>query len=148
MTGFNHGMTGAVIALAVKNPAAAVLLSFISHYVIDSIPHFGFKQEVVLGKKFNIFHTADFLISVGLMIILALLFPHQKFLIWACMITAAAPDAIWWFYRRTVKDWPKGLDRFTAWHFRVGERAHTGHFYYDASWFLLMWAIVIIFKIR
>src|ERR1051325_2003067 len=108
MTGFNHGMTGAVIALTAKNPVLAVPLSFLSHYLIDFIPHFGFVQEEVLEKRFNLSLKFDFLFALFMMLILAIIFPGHKILIWACMIAAALPDIIWWFYRRTVKNWPHG----------------------------------------
>jgi hypothetical protein len=145
MTGFNHGMTGAVIALSVKQPALAIPLSFASHYATDFVPHFGFKLKDVLGRKFNLFTIADFVFSLGLMAGLGLMFPEQRTLIWACMIAAAIPDIVWWFYRSSVRNWPKGLDRFTAWHFNSNHHVH--HFYYDAAWFAAMWAIVLIIKL-
>jgi hypothetical protein len=80
------------------------------------------------------------------MIVLAFLFPERKFLIWACMVAAAIPDIVWWFYRKTVKEWPGGLDRFTTLHFKINDLSHTGHAYYDILWFLVAW-IVIIFKL-
>jgi hypothetical protein len=148
MTGFNHGMTGAVIALAVKKPELALPLAFISHYVTDLIPHFGFEQKKVLGRAFNRFLAADFLLAVVSMIILALLFPAHILLIWSCMILAAAPDIIWWFYRKSVKAWPEGLDKFTAWHYRINNRFHVNHLYFDVTWFGLTWAIAIWFKVK
>lgn len=149
MTGFNHGMTGAVIALSVKRPELALPLSFISHYAADLIPHYGFVQKDVLDKKFNRFLLADFLIALASMAIVAVLFPHKLLLVWSCMIIAALPDIVWWFYRKTVKSWPRGLDKFSAWHFKINnDFAHVSHLNYDAAWFGLMWAIVIWFKIR
>ncbi len=41
MTGFNHAVTGALIAGAVGNPFLAIPLAFASHFVLDAIPHFG-----------------------------------------------------------------------------------------------------------
>ena len=106
MTGFNHGMTGAVIALTVKNPAVAVPLSFASHYLQDLIPHWNYGVSREAAKKDNFFTTrfnlsllADFCLSVTLMIVLALLFPAHKWLIWVCMVVAASPDLVWAYYR-------------------------------------------------
>jgi hypothetical protein len=45
MTGFNHGMAGAVIALTVKQPVLAVPLAFLSHFATDMIPHFGLDEK-------------------------------------------------------------------------------------------------------
>lgn len=106
MTGFNHGITGAVIALSVKNPYVAVPLSFVSHYFQDLIPHWDYgvsrktdKTGIFFTKKFNLTLLADFCLSVALMVVLALLFPAHKWLIWACMIAAASPDLAWGYYR-------------------------------------------------
>lgn len=145
MTGFNHGMTGAVIALAVKQPILALPISLASHYITDMIPHFGFKQHIVLGKKFNIFHSVDFVLSVVFMIVLGMMFPSSRLLIWACMVAAAIPDILWWFHRRTVKDWPAGLDRFSAWHYKINDKSHQQHLYYDLVWLGAAWAIVLHF---
>ena len=144
MTGFNHGMTGAVIALAIRQPAAAIPLSFISHYAADYIPHFGLPQHEVLGSKFNKLLAADFIIGLICLVTICLLFPSQWPLVLACMAAATSPDLIWWFYRKTVKAWPAGLDSFTAWHYGVNMKSHVGHWYYDAIWFIGMWLVILI----
>lgn len=106
VTGFNHGITGAAIALTIKNPLLAVPLSFISHYFQDLIPHWDYgvsrqadKKGVFFTKKFNMSLLGDFILSVTLMIVLAILFPTHKWLIWACMVAAASPDLVWAYYR-------------------------------------------------
>jgi hypothetical protein len=146
MTGFNHGMTGAVIALTIKQPALAVPLAFISHFVCDAIPHFGFQLKDVLSRKFNLFHIGDFLLALILMIVFGLLFRRQIWLIWACMVAAASPDIAWWLNRRSVKSWPASLDRFSKWHFGISR--HVRHLYFDAVWFALMWLVIIWIKLR
>ncbi len=141
-------MTGAVIALAVINPYLAIPLSLASHYATDLIPHYGFRQSEVLEKSFNKYLALDFVLSVFLMGILGLLFPQQKWLIWACMIVAAIPDLAWWFYRKSVKEWPKGLDRFTAWHFRLNARSHIDTPVYDGLWLVASVAVVFAFYLQ
>ena len=148
MTGVNHGMTGAVIALTIKQPALAVPLSFISHYITDMFPHYGPPLSEVLGRKFNIFHIVDFFFSLMLMAILGILFPSHIWIIWACMIAAAIPDGIWWFYRKTVKKWPISLDRFTRFHLSINVRTHQKHLYFDAIWFAAMWLAVLLIKFQ
>lgn len=51
MTATNHALTGAVIALAVKQPALAIVLAFLSHYILDSLPHFGLPKSVELQER-------------------------------------------------------------------------------------------------
>jgi len=123
-------------------------LAFISHFLADTIPHYGFSQKDVLGRKFNIYLQFDFVFSLLLMVVLAMMFPDRLFLIWACMILAAAPDIIWFFYRGSVKEWPKGLDRFTAWHFSLNAESHVTNIYYDIGWFVAMMTILIFLSIR
>jgi hypothetical protein len=102
MTGFNHGMTGAVIALAVKRPELAVPLAFLSHFAQDAIPHFDYFQgktgEGILKGKFNVLLSVDFFSSILLMVILGIAFPDHRWLIWSCMIAAASPDLIWGYH--------------------------------------------------
>lgn len=99
-------MTGAIIALTVKNPLVAVPLSFASHYLQDLIPHWNYGVSREAAKKDNFFTTrfnlsllADFCLSITLMIVLAFLFPAHKWLIWSCMVVAASPDLVWAYYR-------------------------------------------------
>lgn len=40
MTATNHALTGALIALAIKKPEFAIPLAFMSHFVVDMIPHY------------------------------------------------------------------------------------------------------------
>lgn len=125
MTGFNHGMTGAAIALTVRQPVLAVPLAFASHYAQDIVPHWdygtGRKDGKIMSRKFNQILIGDFGLSVILMIVLGGLFPAQKWLIWGCMVAAASPDLAWGYYQVYVKqikrhkvnlDW---LSRFHQW---------------------------------
>ncbi len=148
MTGLNHGLNGAIIALVVKQPYLALPMSVIGHYVSDFVPHYGVSQDQVLEPKFNRFVKIDFLLSLVAMGILALLFPDHKLLIWGCMILSAIPDAIWWFYRKTVKKWPSGLDKFSAWHFKVNQRSHVDYLYFDVGWLVLAIAAIFYIKLK
>ena len=112
MTGTNHAMTGAVIAFTIKNPAVAVPAAFISHYLQDLIPHFGMSETKLFKRKFNIVLVSDFLLSIGLMVLLAVLFPAHKWLIWACMVAAACPDLAWAYYRLYIERIKKQIPHY------------------------------------
>ena len=144
MTGFNHGLNGALIALVVKQPALAIPLSFASHYATDAVPHFSFASDELLGRKFNRFIKADFTFSIFLMVVLGALFPAHAFLIWACMIAAAIPDIVWWFYRKSAKSWPEGLGKFSSYHSRLNGKVHVSHFYFDTVWFVLVFGLILL----
>ncbi len=126
MTGTNHAITGAVIALTVKQPAIAVPLSFISHFFQDLVPHFDFfsgpNQEHLFERKFNIVLITDFLLSVTLMVVLAFLFPAQKWLIWGCMVAAACPDlaqAYYHLYLGKIKKQKPNFDPISKLHYKL-----------------------------
>lgn len=147
MTGTNHGMTGAVIALLVKEPALAVPLSFVSHFICDAIPHFGLGPgDELFDRKFNITLASDFLVAVSIMIILGALFPAQRWVIWACMIVAASPDLMWAYYHlyvqkikhRRAKFGP--LARFHSW---IQWSQTPAGWFVDIGWFILMGGLIL-----
>lgn len=47
MIATNHALTGAAIAVVIKQPILAIPLAFVSHFICDAIPHFG------VDLKFN-----------------------------------------------------------------------------------------------
>jgi len=153
MTGTNHGMTGAVIALTVKQPLLAIPLSFFSHFVCDMIPHFGVKDkpgepdDELFKTKFNIILICDFLIAVSLMVLFGYWFPEQKWTIWACMVAAAIPDALNAYSRlylervKKVKYNPK--EHFTA---RIQWSQTYKGAYVEIVWFISMWALILTYR--
>jgi hypothetical protein len=146
MTGFNHGMTGAVIALSVKQPLLAVPLAFLSHFATDLLPHFGVEKEAILKREFNIILVLDFLFAVFLMIILAILFPDQILLIWACMIAAAAPDLMWAYHRLYIAHYKKRPMRFgtvARFHQKIQWSQTMPGIFIEAGWFILMGLIIL-----
>ena len=94
-------MTGAIIALWVKQPVLAVVLAFTSHFVLDIIPHFGLNEKDVFRRNAHwLFRTVlgiDTLLTILLLIIIPQL-ASQKVawgIILASMIAAILPDAMW-----------------------------------------------------
>lgn len=145
-------MTGAVIALSLKNPAVAVPLSLISHFAQDTLPHWNYGVSRDHGKteffnhKFNLTLLADFLLSIILMVILAIMFPSQKWLIWFCMIAAAAPDLMWAYYRLYLEHMKKKvpkLDLLAKFHARVQWSQTSKGLYIELLWFILTGIIIL-----
>jgi len=101
MTATNHVMTGAVIALVVKQPALAIPLAFASHFVLDAIPHFGiYENDVIKRNRHWLFRTVlgiDIPLMLGLLVVIPYLAAGK--LAWgivlASMIAAILPDSIW-----------------------------------------------------
>lgn len=78
MTATNHYLTGVAIATIVPNPIIALPLAFISHFILDVLPHFGDKDYRQKLPKFYWIWRIDFVILCG-------------FLIWTFM------SLPWWF---------------------------------------------------
>ncbi len=145
-------MTGAVIALVVKEPTLAIPLSFVSHFVCDAIPHFGVKDDPangdseVFSKKFNIILITDFLLAVSIMALLGFyLFPEHKWVIWFSMIAAAIPDITNVYHRiylERYKNVPYEPDKhFTS---RIQWSSTYKGAYVEAAWFALMAYIIFL----
>lgn len=147
MTGTNHGLTGAVIALLVKEPVLAVPLSLASHFACDAIPHGGlFPGEKLFDRRFNWTLAADFTFAVILMVILGILFPAQRWLIWACMIAAASPDLMWAYYHlyvEKIKGRKSTLDPLTRFHSWIQWSQTPAGYLVEIAWFVLMSMVLI-----
>jgi hypothetical protein len=146
MTGFNHGITGAVIALTVKQPVLAVPLAFLSHFATDMIPHFGLDEKELFKRRFNTILVVDFLFAIFLMVMLAILFPAQKWLIWVCMIAAASPDLMWAYHRLYIehlKKRPVKLGRLGHFHSKIQWSQTITGALGEAIWFLIMGIIIL-----
>lgn len=93
MTATNHVLTGAIIGLAVSNPFLAVTAAFLSHFVLDALPHYGNKN--LTSRLFINVLLADSLVAGTFLLSLAILQPLQWQLAFICGIAAASPDLMW-----------------------------------------------------
>ncbi len=100
MTFTNHFLTGSLIAKALPWPVA-IPLAFASHFLLDSLPHFGFKQHSVRNRRlFYVIEFVDFSLA-GILILWLLLSRHYMMV--ACGLIAFSPDSVW-IYRYIFKD--------------------------------------------
>lgn len=90
MTATNHALTGAVIALAINEPWLAIPLAFLSHFAIDAIPHWDYaiNRKRPYDSRFIEPHffkllSADLVLAFIMFVLLAVIFPADKWLIWA-----------------------------------------------------------------
>lgn len=108
MTATNHALTGAAIALVVKQPALAIGLALLSHFVIDAVPHYNPPQinkrtfvdyttgwaRKFTNKSFKIIFTTDMALLFVSMVALPFVLTGQvaSWTIFACMLAAVSPD--------------------------------------------------------
>jgi hypothetical protein len=103
MTLVNHGLVGVAIALTLKEPALVLPLSLGSHFVLDLLPHFGFKDwhhRQRHKKLFEIVTATDILLTALLLVFLAFNF---SWIVFAAAFLAVSPDLIWG-YRFVIKE--------------------------------------------
>lgn len=105
MTGLNHAATGIAIALVVQRPEFALPLAFLSHFVLDSIPHSTVSHEN--KRVFRAYLALEAVAMIALTAICMLVFPQLALLIGACAFLAFLPDVFWPFhYNGMLRDKP------------------------------------------
>jgi hypothetical protein len=124
MTATNHAVTGAIIGAMVANPVAALVLAFLSHFVLDAIPHFGVGKDsdaFIKSRRFSMLLIADATLCFCLVLGLAIAHPGKWWFIAICAFIATSPDFAsfnrWRQARKgKIKDWKAGwFIRFAAW---------------------------------
>lgn len=98
MTGLNHVLTGSAIGLALQQPLLVVPVAFLSHFVLDAIPHFDHEVYRWGHKYFAPIMIIDGLISLGSIIFLMIFFPHASLAIALGAFFAILPDFFWLYY--------------------------------------------------
>jgi len=98
MTGFNHVITGVAIAVSVRHPLLAPLLSLASHFALDSLPHFGNHPDIVpYNRAFKVYMALEVICMAIITTAGILLFPDLQLLILVCAGLAFLPDFFWIF---------------------------------------------------
>ena len=96
MTATNHALTGALIGLTIHQPILAIPTAFVSHYVLDAIPHMDcFFFEDPKTKAFRFYLATEAILCFMIVLILAISQPAYWQLSVACAFVAASPDFMW-----------------------------------------------------
>lgn len=140
MTGFNHVAVGVVVGVAIKNPVAIIPIAFLSHFVLDALPHFGrhpkFKNW---NSNFLYLLAADAALCFAVYLFALYKWPNLWLSITLGAFFAALPDFMWLVYGK--KDLPKN------WFYKFSQKIQWG----ERSWgmiieipfFLTMLAVLI-----
>lgn len=136
----NHVLSGAVIGAAVRRPVLALVLGVASHFVLDSVPHWG-----EFGNKMLRVAVPDGLAGLAAMGLMAAAAPRdRRVAVLAGMAGAAFPDldkpSRLWFGR---SPFPRGWDHFhRAVQHEAPRRAH-----YEAT-FAMIFSCVAVTMLR
>ena len=119
----NHLMTGAVIALAVNQPIVAAPLSLASHYVLDALPHFGFKTP---GYEYSLHQRSTWIVvpvSAFLTAMLSVIFVYEHgFAVTGVALISLLPDVegvFEYFHRRRNQPVPRVLEAHQNFHAKI-----------------------------
>jgi len=91
---FVHMLLGAAIGSSIKNIWLAIILAFLSHYLLDLIPHVDYSLKNVDKKGWITIPSNIFKISLDLFlgILLIFLFSKNQPVIYICAFFAILPD--------------------------------------------------------
>ncbi len=96
MNTLSHATIGATIALVTKEPLIALPLAFASHFVADTLPHFGYPGGGGYGELFKrklaIFSLGYDVIGICILLVLI---AEQPWWVFAAVIFAVSPDFMW-----------------------------------------------------
>ena len=146
MTSYNHAVTGALVAVAIKQPAIAFPVAVASHFLFDAVPHWDHK--VALSKR-KITNIGELIFTSLLVIILSLVINAPYWLTVSCMILAISPDIMWLpgilHGKLPAMDGPSLLHKVRRFHKKI-QWSETGRgFYYEAIWFAAFLVLVLLF---
>ncbi len=97
MTGINHIVTGGIIGALLPQPLLAIPLAFLSHFVLDILPHWGDHPDNHLRTTSNIHRIIliDALLGVTFFLALLIWQPLNWSVIFVSGAMAQAPDLVW-----------------------------------------------------
>ncbi len=141
MQALNHMVFGSLIAVTVSDPVIAVPAALASHFVLDSIPHYGDDPKARMGSRaYNYRILLDILACTLVMLLFLSLHPKDPTLVLVCGLIAILPD-IFWPLALIVKQ--KGpLWSFFKFHKKIQTESPRG-IYIEIIWFILTTALVI-----
>lgn len=121
MTAANHVLAGTIIGTLVHEPLLAVPAALLSHFVMDVVPHFGFKDWEDRARSKRLLNFI--LIFDGLLLFIVtiwLLAVNVSGLALVCGFVAASPDFVWVyrfiFQEKFGRQKPRPGTRLTRFH--------------------------------
>jgi hypothetical protein len=99
MTASNHVVAGALIAAAVPQAAVALPIAFLSHFVMDALPHYGDNNKHSwLNRNFKYVLAGDILLSLAFLTTLLVWQPANWLFYIIAGLVAMSPDLLWFPY--------------------------------------------------
>ena len=115
MTGINHGLVGGLIARLLPLPIA-LPMALASHFVLDTLPHYGIDQKQRDRSKFwKLFFIIDAFATLGLAIYAI---QQKHYAMFLGGLIATAPDYFWVIIiiKKRSFNLSSQTNWFTKWH--------------------------------
>lgn len=145
MTGLNHAVTGALVAVAIKQPAVALPAAFLSHFAIDMLPHWDYKIPGLARMRRLVIGT-DLLASVWLITLIAILLPSHGWLAFFGGFLGILPDTMWLPYilhgNSSPADKQTPLHLLRRFHLKIQWSESRVGFIVEILWFVLMLLLI------
>lgn len=152
MTASNHALTGALIAVTVKQPALGLCLAFLAHFAMDAIPHFGLKIDDVFKRnnsaKFRRVLALDVVLSAILLITIPLLLADSfnPIYVFLAMFLCMSPDLVWGyrFYGELKTKKEKQKSFFSKFHNWIQWSESPSGIFVEIVWFFAVLLLLIV----
>lgn len=145
MIGFNHGLVGGAIAHFLPLPLA-LPLALASHFVLDTLPHYGTPSHTRDGSKFwKIFFIVDSLATLGLALYAIF---DQHYAMFLGGLAGVVPDFIW--VGRVIRtqsfDLSQNKSWFTKFHAGIQKYEWRGGLWIELplAAFLAYWVLIVL----
>jgi hypothetical protein len=161
MTATNHALTGVAIAIAVKRPELAIPLAFLSHFLLDMIPHYNpagatrqtFKSSSqswatkFADRNFKLIFIVDMVLFVWILLFSPFIAPLgvSSWTVFFSALAAAAPD--FWggrvlIYKKLGWKVPSKADIYTRLHIAAQFVEKPWGIWVELAWFVLMISVI------
>lgn len=142
MQALNHTVFGSLVAVTIKEPTLAIPIALCSHFVLDSIPHYGEDPKFAMGTRNFIYRIfADGLASIGIVLLFLSLHPPNPALLVICSFFAILPDFFWPLALHIKHKGP--IWAFLKFHKAIQRESRSG-IYLEAVWFVITTSLVVI----
>jgi len=149
MTATNHALAGALIGLTVGNPVLAIPAAFVSHFVLDAIPHYDQPGEELARYRSNRFRNellAHALLCFLLVVLLAITRPTHWLTAALCAFVATSPDLFWipkFVAAKRHSQLLKNRTRFWRFHDWIQWRTGPELLWVEIVWFLVVGFVLV-----
>jgi len=135
------------MAAAIKRPELALPAAFLSHFVIDAIPHYDHKDLLPNRTLYKLVISLDIIFSVVLLLILATALNRPAWLIISGGVLGILPDTMWLpaiiTGKRAKMDQKNLLHFLRRFHAKIQWSESPKGAFVEAAWFLIMGLIIL-----